>query len=279
MAAAAALSGPAAIRLEAAPRAVRVVSQTVGSDELLLALARPAQIAALSPLARDPRYCALSAEARAYPTLAVDGDAESVLRFRPTLVLCADYTRPELIAQLRRSGVRLIVFDHYATLDDVYANLRRLGRALGEEPRAEGVIATCRARVAALAERLKGVRPVRVIAPSVFGFLAGYGTTFEDLCEHAGAENLAATLGHLRGNAPQPSEEMLSWPIDRVVVGGTDLREALAPFRRLPPYEYLPAVRAGRAALLPACYLACVSQERIRGYELLARALHPAAFK
>jgi iron complex transport system substrate-binding protein len=33
---------------------VRVVSQSVGTDELLLALAEPGQIAALSHLANDP---------------------------------------------------------------------------------------------------------------------------------------------------------------------------------------------------------------------------------
>lgn len=263
----------------AAAAPIRVVSQTVGGDELLLALAEPGQIAALSALARDPRYSAVSAQARAYPELSPDGDAESVLRFRPTLVLCADYTRPELLAELRRARVRLIVFDHYASLEDAYANLRLLGDALGERRRAERLIASCRMRVAALAARLAHVRPVRVIAPSVFGILAGYGTTFEDLCDHAGADNLAASLGRLQGNAPQPSEVMLAWPVDRVVLGGTDVAQALAPFRSLPPYEFMPAIRQGRAVVLPPYLLSCVSQWRIQGYELLARELHPEAFR
>ena len=90
--------------LAAAPAAIRVVSQTVGTDELLLSLAEPGQIAALSHLARDPDYCVAAVEARRYPTLSSNGDAESVLRFNPTLVLCADYTRAEMVAQLRRSG-------------------------------------------------------------------------------------------------------------------------------------------------------------------------------
>ena len=37
---------------------IRVVSQTVGSDEMLLALASPDQIAALSPLAKNSVFCA-----------------------------------------------------------------------------------------------------------------------------------------------------------------------------------------------------------------------------
>jgi iron complex transport system substrate-binding protein len=265
--------------LRAAPIAQRVVSQTVGTDEMLLALAEPGEVAALSQLARDPEYSAVSTEAQAYPALSPNGDAESVLRYRPTLVLCADYSRAELVAQLRRSHTQVLVFDHYATLDDAYANLRSLAGALGRPERAEAVIADCQSRVAALAARLRGARPVRVIAPSTYGLIAGYATTFEDLCEHAGGDNLAASLGRLQGNAPQPSEQMLAWPVDRVVLGGTDVARELAPFRTLPPYAYMAAIREGRAVLVPSYILGCVSQDRVQGYELLARALHPEAFR
>jgi iron complex transport system substrate-binding protein len=267
------------IVLRAEPAAVRVVSQTVGSDELLLAIALPRQIAALSHLARDPQFSAVADEAKAYPELELNGDAESVLKFHPTLVLCADYSRPELVAQLRRAGVPILLFDRYATLDDCYANLRRLAVILGAEERTERLIADCQARVAALQSRLRGVHPVRVIAPSTYGLLPGARTTFQDLCDHVGAENLGWTLGRLTGDAPQPSEQMLSWPVDFVVVGGGDLASALAPFRVLPPYEYMAAVREGRGVLLPPYMLGCVSHYRIRGYEILAHALHPEAFR
>lgn len=265
--------------LRGGPVPQRVVSQTVGSDELLLAVADPDQIAALSHLARDPEYSAVADEASGFPQLQLNGDAESVIKFQPTLVLCADYSRPELVAQLRRAGVQVLIFDRYATIEDAYANLTILGRMLGKTERAGKVIAECRARVAALEGRLKGLPPVGVIAPSTYGLLPGASTTFQDLCDHSGAENLAATLGHLVGNAPQPSEEMLVWPIDFVVVSGRSLSGALAPFRDLPPYEYLEVVRDAHAVLLPSWALGCVSHHRIVGYEIMARAFHPEAFK
>ena len=68
----------------------------------------------------------MAALAASYPALKPNGDAESVLKYRPTVVLSADYSRAELIAQLRQSGVRILVFDRYATIEDDYANLRRL---------------------------------------------------------------------------------------------------------------------------------------------------------
>ena len=263
---------------EEAPEPVRVVSQTVGTDELLLALARPGQIAALSHLSRNPNFTVTAKEAEAYPQLVL-GDSETILRHAPTLVLVTDYSRAELVAQISRAGVRVLVFTRYKTLDDVYANLRLLARELGAEAKAEALIDSCKARVAALRGRLQGSRPVRILAPSIYGMLAGADTTFQDLCDHAGAENVAATAGGLSGHASAPSERMLTWPIDVLVVSGDTKESALAPYRDLLPYKLMPSVREGRAVLMPENLLACVSHHRIEGYERLARLLHPEVFR
>ena len=262
----------------AAGKPVRVVSQAVGGDELLLALAESDQIAALSHLARDAAFSTVAAEAQRYPQIGI-GDAETILRFSPTLVLCADYSRPELVAQVQRAGVRVLVLNHYQTCEDDFANLRMLARELGAEERAERLIVECQRRLATLRGRLAGVRPVRVIAPSPYGLIPGDQSTFQDLCDHAGAENLGATLGHLHGHATAPTEQMLTWPVEVVVLGGTDPATALAPFRKLPPYEFMMAVRDGRVAMLSPALVSCVSHHRIDGYEQLACALHPEVFR
>lgn len=257
---------------------VRVVSQTVGTDEALLAVADPSQIAALSPLAHNPEYSATAREAKPYAELVVNGDAESVLKYRPTVVLCADYSRAELVSQLRTAGVRVIVFNHYDSLQDSYDMLRRIAAEVGHPERAEAVIAECERRVGELRRRLQGIKPVRVISPSTYDVIPGDGTTFQDLCDHADATNLAATLGHMHGNVAPPDEQMLAWPVDEVVISGTNLAAALAPYRKLPPYEYMTAVRDGRAALMEPWMLGCVSFRRVDAYFALARALHPEAW-
>lgn len=257
-----------------------MVSQTVGSDELLLTLAEPEQIAALSFLADDPTFSALAHEAAGFPKLSRTSDAEGILKYRPTLALFADYSRLELVEQVRRAGVRVIIFDRYDTLEDAYANLRTLARELGSaaEARAEDAIAESKQTVADLQQRLDGAKPVRVIAPSTYGVIAGADTTFQDLCDHAGADNLAATLGNLSGHKPPPNEKMLTWPIDQVVVAGDSLGNALEVFDDLPPYSLMSAVRERRAALIEPWQLSCVTHHRVRGYIVLAKALHPERF-
>jgi len=259
----------------AAAHPQRVVSQAVGTDELLLALADPGQIAALSHISHQAEFSPVAAEARRFPALK-DSDAESVLRFRPDLVLAASFTRPETLALLRRAGVRLVVLDRYDTLEDIYASLRGLGRELGQEARAETVIAQCRARAGAPAARLSGVKPVRVISAGIYPFTSGAGTTFQDLCDHAGALNVATEAG-LKGHAPTPSEKLLVWNIEALVAsGGESTRAQLAA---IPHYRALPAFKAGRLVLIPGPMMSSVSHHRIAAYEALARALHPERFR
>jgi iron complex transport system substrate-binding protein len=270
-----------------------VVSQTVFTDELLLAVAEPGQIAALSHLARDAEFSAIPKEAAALPALPLNADAEAVLRYRPALVLFCDFSRAELVEQVRRSGVEIMMFERYHSMDEVFACMRRLAKRLGggAEKRAEAVVADCRARLAALEKRMAGVRRVRVISPSTFDIIPGDGTNFQDCCDHAGAENLAKTLGGLKGHVSAPGEKMLRWPVEKVVVIGGATRQAegalpsavevgraLVPFRRLTPYRYMAAVREGRAALLASWQSSCISHHRVSSYEYLARQLHPAAF-
>jgi iron complex transport system substrate-binding protein len=262
-----------------AARPQRVVSQAVGTDELLLALADPGQIAALSHIAQDGRFSAVATEAKHFPAIK-DSDAESVLRFRPDLVLAASFTRPETLALLRRAGVRLVVLDRFDTLEDVYASIRLLGHELGQEARAEALITQCRARVQTLADRLKGARPVRVLTAGAYPFTAGSGTTFQDLCDHAGALNVAAE-GGLKGHAPTPSERILTWNAEVLVVSGdrpdgADIRARLA---EIPHYRALPAFKAGRFVVIPGALMSSVSHHRIEVYERLARALHPERFR
>jgi len=259
---------------------LRVVSQTVGTDELLLAVAAPEQIVALSHIAREKEYSAVAAEAENYAQIG-QGDAETILKFRPDLVLVADYSRGELVSQLERAGVELMRFDRYATMDDALENLRRLAQRLGPdaEARAADVIADVEQRMTTLAERLVGVRPVKVIAPSTYGIISGGGTTFQDLCNHAAADNLATTVGKLTGHAEIPRERMLTWPVEQVVLAGYDLERTIEPFLTLIPFRFMEAVKERRVALIEPYMFGSVTHYRIDGYEQLARQLHPERFE
>lgn len=255
----------------------RVVSQTVGTDDLLMVLAEPGQIAALSHLARDARYSPGASEAAAYPCLR-NGEAEDILRFKPDLVLVASYTQAETIRLLERAHVPLMKVDHFETLADLYANTRRLGVLLNRSQKAEALVAQWQRRVEDLDRRLKGVKPVRVVSVGFYPFTAGSGTTFQDLCDHAGGLNVATEAG-LVGHAPTPNEKMLTWNIDVLVAPGEAGLDVKGKLSGMAPYKYLKAFKQGHLVVLPGTLLSATSHRRLDGYEALARALHPERFQ
>jgi len=93
--------------ISAAAPPKRVVSHAVGTDDILLALADPSQIAALSQMAHDPLVAPTAMEAAKYPALK-NSSAEDILRFNPDLVILASFSSPETVAILKKSGVRLL---------------------------------------------------------------------------------------------------------------------------------------------------------------------------
>ena len=133
------------------------------------------------------------------------------------------------------------------------------------------------ARTNALRLRLEGARPVRVLAASIFPFTAGSDTTFQDLCEHAGALNVAAEAG-LKGHQPTPAEAVLGWRAE-VLVGSDEEPALAARLAKLPPYKFLPALKAGRLVLIPGSLMSATGHHRVDAYEALARALHPERFR
>jgi iron complex transport system substrate-binding protein len=121
-----------------------------------------------------------------------------------------------------------------------------------------------------------------VASAGVYPYISGSGTSFQDLCDHAGAINVAAEAG-MAGVVPIPAEKMLSWDID-VLVGPTEHRPGGAGpalrdrLKGVAPFRYLKAHREGRVIEIPGALFAATSHHRIAAYEILARALHPERF-
>ena len=86
----------------------KIVSLTVGSDEILLELLNTdyerQRISALSSLADDPVYSE-SIEMAKKVRGRVGAQIESVVNLKPDLVICAQYTNPDTLAKLKELKV------------------------------------------------------------------------------------------------------------------------------------------------------------------------------
>lgn len=119
--------------------ALSVASLNLCSDEYLLLLARPNDIASVTRLAHDPDESPLWRTARRYP--ANRGALEDIVALRPTLLLTMGGSSRSTALIARRMGMRVIDLPSPATVDDVIANLRRTAAALGNPRRADPWVA------------------------------------------------------------------------------------------------------------------------------------------
>lgn len=115
--------------------ALKVASLNLCTDEYLLLLARPNEIASVTRLAQDAAESPLWRRARSFP--ANRGSVEDVIATRPTLLLTMGGSGRSSGSLARKLGVRTIDLPYAASIGDVATNMRRVAKALGDERRAE----------------------------------------------------------------------------------------------------------------------------------------------
>jgi iron complex transport system substrate-binding protein len=265
----------AALTLAAAPR--RIVSQTLGTDEILFAICPHDRLVALSPFARDADYSNITKEAAASGLPAVNG-AEDIIRLKPDLIFIASYSRAETVDLLRASRAPLFRFASFERVDDVLGNIKIIGQAIGEERAAEALITESQRRLAAARARIPAGRPQpRVMSLSSYGTTAAANTLFDDIIRQAGAINVSAERG-LTGFPQISAEQVLAWQPDFIVfdakAGQED--EARRRFRNDPALAATRAVREGRLILMPGGQFLTVSHHVVDAVDTLVGALYGA---
>lgn len=174
----------------------RVVSINLCTDQYLLALADPHQIAGLTHLAANRQMSALAESAEGHET--TRGLAEEVMALAPDLVLSGTYTKRATRLMLKRLGYTVIEVPTAHTFEEVREAIRQVAEALGKPERGRRLIAEIDRRLAdGLAE---AGRPPEEEAPTALhlqrrGYATGSGTLIDALFQALGLRNLAAELG------------------------------------------------------------------------------------
>ena len=114
--------------------AVRAASLNMCTDEYLLLLARPQEIASVSRLSRDPADSSLWRVGRRFP--GNRGDLESALKTHPNLLITMGGSGRSTTLIAERMGLKTLDLPFPATIADVARGMRLVARALGDERRA-----------------------------------------------------------------------------------------------------------------------------------------------
>jgi iron complex transport system substrate-binding protein len=170
----------------------RIASINLCTDQLLLPLADPAQILALSRFSHDAWQSWAADEARRFPSLS--GGAEDVLVLKPDIVVASLFDKRATRELLKAQGLRLAEFSVPRNLEEVKAQISEMGEIVGHPDRAAAEnlrldAAMARAR-RAVAEKRYSVLPL-----SRRGWVSGSGSLVSSLLTETGLFNAAARLG------------------------------------------------------------------------------------
>jgi iron complex transport system substrate-binding protein len=251
----------------------RVVSIGLCLDVILTAVAERSQIVALSHYSLDPTASVIADLARTFPI--THETADEVVALRPDLVLASRRSNLPTRLALKRLGYRVEEFDVPNTVEGSLAQVRRLGRLVGQEARSEAVVATIEQALRAAAPK-----PGEPAAPAMVyqygGLTAGRQTLVGDMMQRCGLENVAARYG-LRKWGQAPLERLIAEP-PRVLLVGEVANAAPGWGERVMTHPALASLepRMHRVAFPPRL-LYCGGPVLIQVAEVMAKARREAA--
>jgi len=242
----------------------RIVSFNVCADQLVLALADPAQIAALSPNATDPAISVLAEQARAFKQ--VGRTAETIAPLSPDLILVGPWDRPLTQQMLRALGFRMVSVDLINDFDGALTQIRAVAALLGHPDKG----AALEAEIVAARQRLgQARRPAAATALLVGngGYTVGPASLASALMVEAGLRPPPGAPAGYGGYVPLEKliELRPDYLVMSTVVETPDGQGAL--------YLTHPALRAlyppSRRIILPSRYTLCGGPSLVAGFDYL----------
>ena len=270
------------VTLPAKPQ--RIVSMTLGTDELLMDLVPTDRIAALTYLSDDSGISHISERSGAVEHKIRGTSAEAILALHPDLILIGDWWKLEFLATFRDMGIPVYVYKTPYTVDDVEKMIVEVAGAVGEEERGQALREEYHRRIEKVQRMAAREKQCSVLAIAGAGG-AAYGTKgsmYDDMCRYAGIYNVLRDIT-ANGNTRVSKEIIIEKNPDVILLpawttaGMEDVpsREELLSDPALATVE---AIREGRIVSVSGRTLYCVSHYVADGIEELATAVYPKAF-
>lgn len=252
---------------------VRIVALTVGSVDSLALLGKLEHVVAVEEDCFVPgteNLVKIRNDDHSGPSRALN--VEAVLALRPDLVIAKEDLKPALANR----GLRVMWVPSASGLDTIVPLLEQLGEELDVPDRAREVVASMRAKMDSIRERVSSLPRVRVYYEAGRqGRTAGRGTVIDDMIRLAGGENVAGELP--LANPVLTAEAIVAANPDVIVLSPwADPPEVVA---RRPGWDHVSAVRTGRIHQIPEAdrQVQYPSPSCVDGCErMLVPWLHPA---
>ena len=273
-------------KLQFSEKPKRIVSYSISTDEILLALVEPQRIAALSRLVDDPGVSSIVKEAKQIPNRVQGNSMEGVLAFKPDLVIIPDFHPPEMLQSARELGLKVYIYKTPSDIKGVKRSIRQIAALTGEKNKGEAVVTKMEERIRQVQQRLAGIpvsRRKRVIQLRSEGAFYAPDNSFGDVCRHAGVSD--ATLELKYPSAMEITQEkVVELNPDIIFVPDWDYDGKHNPdgekqkILNNPSYSGMKAVQQGNVYTISGALVLTVSQYIADAVEEVAKMSYPEVF-
>ncbi len=259
--------------------AQRIVSLAPSNTEILYAVGAGSQLVGRDPLSDYP------AEAQSVADIGdtfLQLNTELIISLQPDLVLAAEITPPEQVAQLEQLGVQVYWLANPKDFEGLYTNLIIVGQLTGHDQEAAAAAESLRARVAAVQTAVADVADKPVVFYEVDGltdpnapYTAGTGTFIDLVINTAGGQNAAAGV---QGYKQLSIEELLVQNPDFILLGDSAYGATPETVAQRAGWGQLAAVQANQVLPFDDNLMSRPGPRLVDAVEQLARLLHPDKF-
>jgi iron complex transport system substrate-binding protein len=265
------------------------ISLAPSLTEMLFAMDMGDHLMAVTRWCRFPAQAAALVEAGAHVGEIHQPDVETILQYRPDLILATDLTPPAVIQRIAATARAQVVVLSHQSWDDVLRDIATIGTVTGVPGRSLALLTRLRADMAAIDAALDPVRaapPPRVAllldieAGNQPGWTPGAGTWHHDLLHRAHSHNVAAAVGNNWGQIGM--EALVAAQPDVILVqdatspaGSAALQARIEALASDPVWRTIPAVANRRIHRLPPEPLAIPGPRMAEAYRAIAAAIWP----
>jgi len=259
----------------------RIVSLSLGTDEILTELVPLERILALTYLADDPGISNVTEQAKLI-SKKVKANPETIIALQPDLLFIADWQPVELIQTIREAGIPVYVYKTPNTIEDVKNVIRQIAHVVGEEQLGQQMIGQMESQLLVVQKSLEKVSPEErktVVLFSLMGGIGGKDSLFDDICQYAGVVNGASKVG-VGKNEFMSKEQIVAANPDVFIMpmwdynGKTNVEQLKSDVQADPAFQSLTAIKKQQVVMLPDRHLSCTSQYIVQGVADIAKAAY-----
>lgn len=264
----------------------RIISLTLGSDEILLGLIDKSRITALTRYADDAGISNIAEEAAEIPERVTMDQVEKIISLQPDLIFLDTWVKADYIKQLRDAGINVYAFKTPDNIDEQKAVIKEIARVVGADEKGGEIVSWMDEKLKAVEDKLARIKPEERLTVMDYGELgsSGLGTNFDDIVTRAGLVNVVSRAG-MTGWPVVSKEQIIEFNPDIIILPSwyydpnNSLDSMINTLKNDKSLSTVNAIKNDRLITVPNQHISAISQYVVLAVEDVARAAYPELFE